>query len=100
MNTTRTLHTAADLDAMTENPEWQGFGYIGGRRNLDDTARRLADEIVLDFAFRHGWSTDDLFAWANSRSGRHYADAMDGAHVIAADGRGDLAIAYFRIPRD
>jgi hypothetical protein len=84
---TQTLRPT-DLDRMASDDRWLGFGYIGGRRNeLDSTdheapARpdvvRAADEELIEFANRHGLTYDELFAWANSKDGRWFADCALG----------------------
>jgi len=72
------MNLYTDFDAMTENPEWLGFGYIGTRRHLGEADRSAGDALVLKFAAAQGWSDADLFEWANSKSGRYFADSIDG----------------------
>ncbi len=60
---------------MADRPEFEGFGYIGGRRHLSDHQRAEADRMLaLHIAYR-GLDAERLFAWANSKDGRFYADA-------------------------
>lgn len=70
------MTTYTDFDAMSENPEWLGFGYIGTRRHLSETDRAAGDALVIAFATDEGWSDAALFEWANSKSGRYFADAI------------------------
>jgi hypothetical protein len=93
MNTkTRSHLTAADIEAMYNNENWLGFGYLGERRNLlttDDSEaaplreRQLlveaTDQRLLDHANDNGWTCDELFTWANSKLGRWFGDAMFGS---------------------
>ena len=72
------MSTYTNFDAMSENPEWLGFGYIGTRRHLSEADRATGDALVLEFAAAKGWSDADLFEWANSKSGRYFADSIDG----------------------
>lgn len=76
---------ATTFDAMTAREDWLGFGYLGGRRNAltstdpEAPARpevvARVDARILSEADQLGWSAEDLFAWANSRNGRWFADA-------------------------
>lgn len=80
--------TVADLDRMETDDRWLGFGYLGERRNFrqaidsgevgfpDTAAAELArmDADVLEEARIEGLSYDELFAWANSKDGRWFAD--------------------------
>lgn len=74
--------TTADLDRMYANYDWEGFGYLGERRNAaaegKDTA--AADAKVLAEANRLGLTAAELFDWANSKAGRWYGDCMFGAN--------------------
>jgi hypothetical protein len=72
------MNTYTDFDTMTENPEWLGFGYLSNRLHLSEIDRAAGDALVLAFATDEGWSDAALFEWANSKSGRHFADAIDG----------------------
>lgn len=72
-----------DLEAGYDNPEWLGWGYLGGRAHLTPTERENADRALLTFANEHNWSADWLFRWCNSKPGRWYADDPTSAHVPA-----------------
>lgn len=87
------------FDEMIDAEGWNGYGYIGERRYLTDADRAVADRLVIEYATANGWTDADLFKWANSRVGRHYADEMDRASA----GRLDLVRirrSYFFIPVD
>lgn len=85
MNTTL---TTADLDRMSEDDRWLGFGYLGERRNqrfaaIEATGRAQLEAMtlvsrmdadVVEEANLEGLSYDELFAWANSKDGRWFAD--------------------------
>jgi len=86
MNTT-TL-TPDVFDEFTRDDRWLGFGYLGGRRNTlastDPVSPHLVEAVdrrVVDWANYYGWTRDELFAWANSKAGRWFADVMFGSHV-------------------
>lgn len=80
------------FDRMANDDRWLGFGYLGGRRNaLDGTdaeapaqPERVAevDAWLIDRASTLGLDYDALFAWANSRDGRHFADVVFGGDTI------------------
>ena len=72
MNTTATRLTTATLDAMYADEEWLGYGYL-------DVA--AADAMVLDYANANDWTERDLFAWANSKDGRWFADCVLGSGI-------------------
>jgi hypothetical protein len=85
---THTLDTV-DILAGYGNDDWLGFGYLGERRNAQDTTDpecapvtddRLAaaDAAILSEANRRRWTPSQLFQWLNSRDGRHYGDAAFG----------------------
>ena len=81
----------ADLDRMETDDRWLGFGYLGERRNfreavasgeVDPRFTGLADAVddrVIEFANHRGMTYEALFAWANSKNGRHFADVMLGS---------------------
>lgn len=87
-NTTNNL-TTADLDRMANDDRWLGFGYLGERRNLltstdpeapaNPTLVEATDQRVIDAANGWGWTYDELFAWANSKNGRWFADMIFGS---------------------
>lgn len=84
--------TTADLDRMTDDDNWLGFGYIGGRRTAltsDDPEapaqpERIAevDAWLIARANRLGLDYDGLFAWANSKNGRWFGDVVFGGDTI------------------
>jgi len=79
---------AADLDRMTRDPRWNGFGYLGQRHHAltsDDPEAPAqpervaeADADVVRRANAAGMDYDALLAWADSRPGRHYGDVVFG----------------------
>lgn len=89
--TTKPL-TRDDLDAMTRDERWLGFGYLGGRdialnhaaddpeAAVDPLRVEAVDIRVLDAANDAGMDYDALFEWANSKDGRHFADVMFGSN--------------------
>lgn len=80
--TTTTAPLTADLfDQFRTRNEWEGFGYIGERRWMDDAQRAEADAAALDAANALGWTVADLFAWANSKAGRWFADCRNDRHA-------------------
>jgi hypothetical protein len=99
--------TAADIEAMYANDNWLGFGYLGERRNMlittdseaaPEAERRLlveaVDQRLLDHANAEGWTDDDLFAWANSKNGRWFADTMFGRATERIDQDFDEALRH------
>ena len=87
-----TAQVTTIFDAMESHPDWCGWGYLGERKRFrsaedpDSYAALLgeakvnaiiakSDQAVLDYADAQGWSEAQLFEWANSRAGRHFADA-------------------------
>lgn len=93
--------TTADIDRMTEDDRWLGFGYLGERQfalhSTDPEApaqpERVAtiDAWLIARANRLGLDYDDLFAWANSKDGRWFADAVFGGNTIEQAKRWGLA---------
>jgi hypothetical protein len=82
---TEMLIKASDLERATRDDRWLGFGYLGERRNTlarqtPDAALLVeaVDQRVADWANSHGWTYDDLFSWANSRTGRYFGDVVFG----------------------
>lgn len=81
--------TNLHLDEFAHRDEWLGFGYIGEReralQNVEPEAPSVAvaDEMVLFHANRLGWTVDQFFAWANSRSGRYAGDVLFGSPLSA-----------------
>jgi hypothetical protein len=77
----------ADLELGYYSDAFEGFGYLGERGTAMRTAAgreraALVDAAVLVRANELGWTTDQLFAWANSRDGRWFGDAVFGADVF------------------
>lgn len=79
--------TTADFDKMYRNDDWEGFGYLGERRNQQAEGKdtSAADEKALAEANRLGLTAEELFDWANSKRGRWYGDSMFGANGQHAD---------------
>ena len=77
MSATQVL-TVDDLDRMEHDPRWLGFGYLGGRSNAPDADRALVDAEVLRIANDRSMDYEGLFAWANSKTGRWFADTTFG----------------------
>lgn len=77
-----TNRTSADFDKMMNDDRWEGFGYLGERRNAMANGKPVAaaDAKVLEDASAQGLTYEDLFAWANSKAGRWYGDCMFGAN--------------------
>lgn len=71
---TRIPLTSSDIEDAYEDERWLGWGYLNGRRALTATDQARADDIVLAYANEHRWGYEQLFAWLNSRPGRHFAD--------------------------
>ena len=75
------------FDDMAQDDRFAGFGYIGARQNLRDAiatgecgpdmldALAEADSMVLDT----GVTGEALFEWANSKTGRWFADCYFGS---------------------
>lgn len=93
MNNTTAPHlTTADLERMTRDDRWLGFGYLGERANrLADTDPEAPaqpelvarmDLDVLEEANAEGLTYDELFEWANSKLGRWFADSYGTRHAV------------------
>lgn len=67
--------TVANIEAGYDDERYLGWGYLHGRQDLTAAERARADALVLDYANTHGWNYERLFAWCNSRPGRHFADS-------------------------
>jgi hypothetical protein len=87
--TTRTDLTVDDIEAGYANDAWLGFGYLGERQRAGSSPAGIAaaDAYLLSIANAQGWTPDELFAWLNSKNGRHFGDDAFG-------GRGPAAGAY------
>lgn len=70
--------TIGHIQKGYDDERWLGWGYLGGRTEYmgEQGLKTLAeaDRTVLAYANDHGWTYDQLFAWMNSRPGRHFAD--------------------------
>jgi hypothetical protein len=58
-----------------------GFGYLGARKSHREFSvgeARTVDTLLAHHAKANNWSDDRLFAWANSKAGRHFGDIMFG----------------------
>lgn len=79
--------TSADFDKMQSNDEWEGFGYLGERRNQKAEGRstEAADAKALAEADRLGLTDAELFEWANSKKGRWYGDCVFGSNGSHAE---------------
>ncbi len=80
--------TTADILAGYTNDEWEGFGYLGERRNQlaegDGLAVDKADAFALAAANKAGLDAAAFFEWMNSKNGRWFGDCMfgnDGRHA-------------------
>lgn len=80
--------TTDTFDRLTRDDRWQGFGYLGGRQHEDPELVADADARIL--ALTEGWTEAELFAWANSKWGRWFADSAFGGYGL------DEATQYLR----
>ena len=71
MTTTRT-----DIfGTFTDRDDWGGFGYLGERaRQTNPEQIVIVDAEILERT--DDWTEDELFAWANSKDGRLFADLV------------------------
>ena len=86
--------TRSDLAAAYNRDDFEGFGYLGGRRyafanlateaNVSDKLAEIiyADDNILAVANLRGWDADRLFEWVNSKNGRWFADCAFGGRGI------------------
>jgi hypothetical protein len=74
-----TTRTPAIFDTFVRRNDFLGFGYIGSRRNALEEGWDVstADALALEMGAR--LTDDKLFAWANSKDGRWFADLMFGS---------------------
>lgn len=79
--------TTANIEAGYRNEEWEGFGYLGERRNQVAEGRSVeeADAKVLADANALGLTEGQLFEWMNSKLGRWFGDCMFGNQGQHAD---------------
>lgn len=85
----------SDLHRVERDDRYLGGGYIGERNRAIAHADAVdhgyseedgvfhsrprileVDAAIIRFANDHGWTYEDLFAWANSKHGRWLADSM------------------------
>lgn len=105
-----TTLTTTDLGRMATDDRWEGFGYLGERRNQleaaatgelpTDPTRMLVeatDQRVIDFANHRGLSYEELFTWANGKKGRWFGDVMFGGSG-RFDARWQEAVRHNLIP--
>lgn len=84
----------SDFERMMRDDRWLGFGYLGERRNfiagltesgvpanVAADALHDVDELVHSEAAAKLLTYDQLFAWANAKVGRWFADLFLGAPV-------------------
>jgi hypothetical protein len=111
MSTATTYRT---FDAMTDDPNWLGFGYLGGRSNylheydpeclaeMSSTDRAIhvahIDGVIVRHAAARGWTDVELFAWANSKNGRWFADTAFGGTDADLDKAREWRL--LELPRD
>lgn len=70
--------TLEDIEAGLDNDTWLGHGYLGERRHQRRAAQDRGDAFLLRAANARGWHPDYLFAFMNSRDGRHFGDLVFG----------------------
>jgi hypothetical protein len=98
-----TTTTARSFDRMMSDDRWGGYGFLGGREiALDNSDAECParpelvatiDRLVLEATAE--WSADDLFHWANSKDGRHFADVVFGGNPhLTAEARFAEAVSY------
>jgi len=80
--------TVHDIESGYSNDAWQGFGYLGERRNAAEAVQSgeweyanvtAADTLALRIANDNGWTPARFFQWLNSKDGRWYADMTIGS---------------------
>jgi hypothetical protein len=82
--------TTEVLDQMASDDRWLGYGYLGARRNALDTSDPEAvvdpalvveaDRRVVESANEQHMTYEQLFRWANNKTGRWYGDTMFGGY--------------------
>lgn len=77
--------TVETIEAAYRNEEWEGFGYLGERRDRDAGLVAAADEKALAAANAAGMDEARFFIWLNSKLGRWFGDCMFGAAGQHAD---------------
>lgn len=83
-----TALTRKDIDIMTQDERWLGYGYLQGREimltSTDSEApadpQRVAnvERQILAVVNKRGWDYEQMFEWANSKNGRWFADSVYG----------------------
>lgn len=70
------MRSKKTFDAMMDNPEWLGFGYLNSRKHLPARARRWADEFAIEEIGKAFPAHKDqaLFDFANSKLGRWFGE--------------------------
>lgn len=93
MNTTTAA--TSPFDRFANRADCLGYCYIGERANAlyyaasgewpADTTEQVAatDAKILEIAAARGWDEERLFAWANSKAGRWFADTALGCRDLA-----------------
>jgi hypothetical protein len=96
MKTATKQITKNDLRKMTQDEYWGGYGYIGEKqgilsslvemhftkenqeRQIKETMHYMdtVDSSIVEYANENGWTYEKLFAWVNSKMGRHFANEM------------------------
>ena len=96
MKTATKQLTKNDLRKMTQEEYWGGFGYIGEKQGIlnslvemhftkENQERQIkeamhymdtVDSSIVEYANENGWTYEKLFAWVNSKMGRHFATEM------------------------
>jgi hypothetical protein len=79
--------TTADITAGYRNDNWEGFGYLGERRNQLAEGRSVdaADAMVLAAANKAGMDEVLFFQWLNSKNGRWFGDCVFGNNGLHAE---------------
>jgi hypothetical protein len=86
--------TTADIERMTQDENWFGYGYLGERRHATAEQVAAADAKALDAANRIGLTYEQMFEWANSKVGRWFGDCMFGANGRHAEKYVPAATGY------
>lgn len=81
--------TATNIfDRMAADDRFEGFGYLGGRMaaldGTDPEAPAQPERVAEVDAYLLALDLEDeaLFAWANSKAGRHFADVVFGGDTL------------------
>jgi hypothetical protein len=87
-------------DRMAQDERYLGWGYINGRHDLNPVKQQVADDVILQFAEDAGWDDEALFAWANSKLGRWFADLADDGLDVEALFERAMAWKLLQDPRE